>query len=82
MRAIENRVSIVRCANTGISSFYDPAGKMYQSTELFTRAIVSGFISLATAQTPYSKYGDILLYVSYPFMIVLFLYIILTRKRR
>ncbi|HSO20754.1 MAG TPA: apolipoprotein N-acyltransferase, partial [Desulfosarcina sp.] len=34
-RAVENRRSLVRCANTGISGFVDPAGRVVAKTGLF-----------------------------------------------
>ncbi|MBD3236096.1 MAG: apolipoprotein N-acyltransferase, partial [Candidatus Eisenbacteria bacterium] len=37
-RAVENRVPIVRCANTGISFVVDPWGRVSHETGLFTQA--------------------------------------------
>ncbi len=37
LRAVENRVSLVRCANTGISFVVDPWGRVFHETSLFAR---------------------------------------------
>jgi apolipoprotein N-acyltransferase len=58
MRAIENRISVVRCANSGISMFIDPFGRVLKKSELYTRAVIDGDVQLKTADTFYSKYGD------------------------
>ncbi len=36
LRAVENRRSMARAANTGISAFVTPDGRIHQATELFT----------------------------------------------
>lgn len=58
-RAIENRVFVLRCANTGISSIIDPSGKIISSTKIFTPAKITGKIKLLKFPTIYKKYGDI-----------------------
>jgi apolipoprotein N-acyltransferase len=57
-RAVEHRVGIGRCANTGISMFIDPYGRMSQPTELFTTEVVVGQIAKRRGLTLYTRYGD------------------------
>jgi apolipoprotein N-acyltransferase len=38
LRAVENRVPLVRCANTGLSFSVDPYGRIAHETQVFTRA--------------------------------------------
>ncbi len=72
MRAIENRIAIARCANTGVSCFFDPAGRMYQNTEIFTKDIVTGSIIAVPPFPPiYSRFGDVIIYLSYLAVIIL-----------
>ncbi len=43
-RAIENRVSVVRCANTGVSSFIDSRGRIYDSvSEKNSHLFITGY---------------------------------------
>ena len=39
MRAIENRIGIARSANTGISLFVDPVGRIHEETPLFSAEV-------------------------------------------
>ena len=58
-RAVENRRVLVRAANTGISGFIDPAGKILRTTDLFTDiAIVQDLPALKTISL-YTTYGDV-----------------------
>jgi len=60
MRAIENRRSIVRSANTGISGIISPSGKIIKKIPLGERSVSKGIISLSDRITFYTKYGNIL----------------------
>ena len=64
MRAIENRVAIARSANTGISGFVDPMGRWTQRSALFTDAILAGQIPLTRTMTVYTRFGDVIVYIS------------------
>ena len=63
LRAVENRVPIVRAANTGISGTIDPDGRMRQRTELFQEALVLTRIAPASGpRSFYSRHGDVFSY--------------------
>jgi apolipoprotein N-acyltransferase len=50
-RAVENRRSLVRAANTGISGFISPTGKIYKETKLFKAQAISAKTPLLTGHT-------------------------------
>ena len=58
LRAVENRRSIARAANTGISGFIDPCGRISQSTALYEEAAVTASVALMQSRTRYSRWGD------------------------
>jgi apolipoprotein N-acyltransferase len=59
LRCIENRISMARCANTGVSMFIDPYGRTKGRTGLFTRVVESSSIPLRTGGSFYSRHGDV-----------------------
>lgn len=59
-RAVENRRSLLRCANTGISGFVDPAGRIVERTDLFEDAVVVRDVAALTGTTVYTQFGDLL----------------------
>jgi len=59
MRAIENRVGVARAANTGISMFVDPLGRVYDATPLFQRAVRVDTVYTTDVRTFYTRFGDL-----------------------
>ena len=64
MRAIENGRYLARAANTGISGFVDPYGRVIEKSPLFETAILVEDVHFITARTVYSRIGDLLAWVS------------------
>jgi apolipoprotein N-acyltransferase len=58
MRSIENGVSLARCANSGISMFVDPQGKMLGATGLYERTMLIRTVPVYSIPTLYSRFGD------------------------
>ena len=57
-RAIENRVGIVRAANTGISAYIDPLGRFHDETTLETSASRTYQVQTTSRITPFVRFGD------------------------
>lgn len=57
-RAVENRRWIARCANTGISAFISPEGRICARTDIFTEAVLSDVIYCKGQKTLYTRWGD------------------------
>ncbi|MCH9028128.1 MAG: apolipoprotein N-acyltransferase [Bacteroidetes bacterium] len=60
LRAVENRRAVVRCANGGISCIINPLGVTEAETEMFTRTVLVGDVSLQTEKTFYTEYPAII----------------------
>jgi apolipoprotein N-acyltransferase len=55
LRAVENRRSVVRCANGGISCIINAKGEILAETELYTKTTLVGDVSLQVEKTFYSE---------------------------
>jgi apolipoprotein N-acyltransferase len=58
-RAVENRRSLVRAANTGISGFVDPVGRVLSRSELFETAVLTKNIPIYHETSLYTRLGDL-----------------------
>jgi apolipoprotein N-acyltransferase len=63
-RAVENRVYVVRCTNTGVSCFIDPYGQIVsrvmddRGRDIFVRGVLTEPVTLMHEKTLYTRYGD------------------------
>jgi apolipoprotein N-acyltransferase len=58
MRAIENRMGVARAANTGISMFIDPVGRVERATPLFVDGVLVHTVLTTDTLTLFSRWGD------------------------
>jgi apolipoprotein N-acyltransferase len=74
MRAIEYRIPLVRCANTGLSFVVTKTGKVLKETKLFEREVFVQEIYPGDGKTFYASHGDLFAWIC---LIVSFLSIML-----
>lgn len=72
LRAIENRRSVVRAANGGISCVIDPFGRTLKKTNLFEKTILVASVPIYSEKTFYTKYPLLI-----PYFVVLVTLIVL-----
>jgi len=70
-RAVENRVFVARAANTGITGFIDPRGKIVKQGRIFTEEAMNGTIRLSNRKTFYTLYGDVFAWACAAFSLLL-----------
>ena len=80
-RAIENRRSVVRCANTGISMIVDPYGNITHETELNSSDIINAGIVVSDSKTFYTKYGNLFSILNLITLILIALFGIFKKSR-
>ncbi len=64
MRAIENGRYLARAANTGVSGFVDPYGRVLEKSGLFEQALLVHDVRFLTARTIYTRIGDLAAWLS------------------
>lgn len=57
-RAVEHRVAVVRAANTGVSAFIAPSGRIERRMNLFERGTLTEAVALGSGRTLYGRIGD------------------------
>ncbi len=79
-RAVENRRTLARAANTGISGFIDPKGKIIETTSLFKDTAVTRKVPILTHISFYTKHGDLFAIGSILVTLVIFAWIFVIKK--
>jgi apolipoprotein N-acyltransferase len=64
MRSIENGRYLARAANTGISGFVDPYGRVIQMSSLFEEDLLVADVRFLTVRTVYAVLGDVIAWLS------------------
>jgi apolipoprotein N-acyltransferase len=73
-RSVENHLAFARAANTGISGFIDPFGRIVEATPIFTEQAVRTTMQVWRPETFYSRHGDVFAYVCVIICALLFLF--------
>jgi apolipoprotein N-acyltransferase len=81
-RAVENRVFVARAANTGITGFIDPKGKILKEGKIFAEEAMNGTIRLSSQKTFYTLYGDIFAWVCSALSILLLAYALFQKFKK
>jgi apolipoprotein N-acyltransferase len=71
VRAVENRIPLVRSTNTGISAVVSPVGAIRAATGLFEEAVVVEDVKLVQGFSLYAALGDWFVYVSLVLLVAL-----------
>jgi len=69
LRSIEQGRYLARAANTGISGFVDPYGRVLQKSQMFQSAVMAEDVRFITERTIYSRIGDVVGWLSVAFTI-------------
>jgi apolipoprotein N-acyltransferase len=80
VRAIENRVPIVRVANTGFSAMVDADGRIRWRTDLFQPAWRVDTVRWTGISTLYTQVGDVFVYLCV-LLLVLVILLAIARPR-
>jgi apolipoprotein N-acyltransferase len=83
-RAVENRVNVIRAANTGLSCFIDQKGRIISrvsdgNRDLFVDGFKTQEIVISRVRTVYTIYGDVFAYIC---LLATILYIVKRARNR
>jgi len=81
LRAVENRKTVVRAANGGISCIIDPLGRTLTESKMFTTDVITGDIFIQEGKTFFTTHSLIIPIISSVFSLWLFGFFILKKLK-
>jgi apolipoprotein N-acyltransferase len=69
LRSIENGRYLARAANTGVSGFVDPYGRVMEKSALFEQRLLVQDVKFVRTRTIYTRIGDLVAWLSLAFTI-------------
>jgi apolipoprotein N-acyltransferase len=82
LRAVENRVPVVRVTNTGISAVITPDGAIAWQGPLFEEAWHVATVAARSGRTVYTRVGDVFVGLCWLAVVAGFGGVLTTRRRR
>jgi apolipoprotein N-acyltransferase len=80
-RAVETRRALARAANTGITAFIDPVGRVLDETPLFEEAIRTRSLPALDQETFYVRHGDLFAIVCVLISLVAYMGVFVQNRR-
>ena len=80
-RAVENKRSIARSANTGVSGCINPFGKILVSSDIFTEEKLTCDLPILDEMTIYTKFGDVFALFCVMIFLITVIYHYIFRKK-
>jgi len=77
-RAVENRIWLARCANSGISALINPYGREVEKAGLYEQKVVSGIIRPLKSMSIFTRTGPVVGQFSYYITVLIILGMLLT----
>ncbi len=80
-RAVETRRALARAANTGITAFIDPVGRVLDEMPLFEEAILTRSLPIMDQKTFYVRHGDLFAMGCVLISLIAFMAFLVQRRR-
>lgn len=82
LRAVENRRSLARSANTGISSFIDPLGRIIEQSPIFEQLFLVQDLPILNRRSIFNRFGFIFQPACFLLLSLIILYAIIVKRRK